>query len=421
MAKILAQTILAPGHLNPFLPILIELQSRGHEIVIAVPAPATATLPSSVAGIRIQAAHPPTSTAPLLVVCDPPTTAPSDTQRTFAVHGEPIAGALASTIAAERPDCIIADPMLWGGLIVAEASGLPWASVSHNPYTLRASGQDARGPGLRPPKGWLGRFLHRAVAEHLLARSDRDLLPTMNAVRSRRGLHPLPHVDDAYRQAPLTIAATAEPFEYPRDDWPPAVRFVGPLGWEPPMPAPDWLDDLDERPLVLVVGSSIPEHGAARTWVRVALESLALEPIQVIATLPADDVPERLPANVRVTRYLPHGLLLPRAACVVCHGGPGITQKALSAGVPVVAVPFAHDRFEVARRVEVAGAGVRLAGKDLSPGRLRAAVRRAMRCRPGAQRIARAFREAGGAPAAASAVEELLRDARDVQRGAALP
>ena len=40
--------------------------------------------------------------------------------------------------------------------------------------------------------------------------------------------------------------------------------------------------------------------------------------------------------------------ILEIAACVVCHGGMGITQKALAAGVPVCAVPFGRDQPEVA-------------------------------------------------------------------------
>lgn len=37
---------------------------------------------------------------------------------------------------------------------------------------------------------------------------------------------------------------------------------------------------------------------------------------------------------------------------MISHGGTGTTQKALAAGVPVCAVPFMRDQFEVARRVE---------------------------------------------------------------------
>jgi UDP:flavonoid glycosyltransferase YjiC (YdhE family) len=86
----------------------------------------------------------------------------------------------------------------------------------------------------------------------------------------------------------------------------------------------------------------------------------------------------------------------------------GITQKALAHGVPVVAVPFGRDQPEVARRVEVAHAGVRLPARKLTPERLRNAVRRAIQLRPGAERIAAAFAAAGGAVAAANELEALI-------------
>ena len=117
------------------------------------------------------------------------------------------------------------------------------------------------------------------------------------------------------------------------------------------------------------------------------------------------------PANARVRRFVPHGPILDRAACAITHGGMGATQKALARGVPVCAVPFGRDQFEVARRVEVAGAGARLPAKRLSPKRLRAAVKEAIRCEPGARRIAASYRKAGGPVAAADALEELIRSA----------
>jgi UDP:flavonoid glycosyltransferase YjiC (YdhE family) len=54
--------------------------------------------------------------------------------------------------------------------------------------------------------------------------------------------------------------------------------------------------------------------------------------------------------------------VLPRASVVVCHGGAGITLEALAHGVPVCAVPFVRDQWEVARRLERTGAGTRRAG-----------------------------------------------------------
>jgi UDP:flavonoid glycosyltransferase YjiC (YdhE family) len=62
----------------------------------------------------------------------------------------------------------------------------------------------------------------------------------------------------------------------------------------------------------------------------------------------------------------------------------------------------------VARRVEVAGAGSRISARRLNPQRLQAKVREAIACRPGAERIASAFSSAGGAAAAADAIEQRL-------------
>ncbi len=108
-------------------------------------------------------------------------------------------------------------------------------------------------------------------------------------------------------------------------------------------------------------------------------------------------------------RFVAHEPILERAVCVVCHGGMGITQKALAAGVPVVVVPFGRDQLETARRVELARAGVRLSPRRLTPERLARAVRAATAMREGAQRVSRAYAAAGGAGAAADAIEAIVR------------
>jgi MGT family glycosyltransferase len=199
---------------------------------------------------------------------------------------------------------------------------------------------------------------------------------------------------------------TAEPFEYPRSDWPASVRLIGPCAWDPPADAPEWLDDL-KRPLVLVTTSS--EFQDDGRLVRTALDALAGEELEVVATLPAATIGAmEVPANARVLPFVPHSPLLERAACAITHGGMGATQKALALGVPVCAVPFGRDQLEVARRVEVSGAGTRLPASKLSPQRLRAKVLEAISRKAGAERIAAAFADAGGATAAVDAFEQEL-------------
>ena len=76
-------------------------------------------------------------------------------------------------------------------------------------------------------------------------------------------------------------------------------------------------------------------------------------------------------------------------------------------------VPFGRDQFDVARHVQVAGAGTRLPASRLRPERLRSAVREAMGKKAGARRIAAAFDAAGGPRAAAEALEKLLSEQSD--------
>jgi MGT family glycosyltransferase len=182
--------------------------------------------------------------------------------------------------------------------------------------------------------------------------------------------------------------------------------MVGPCDWDPPADPPAWLDEVTD-PIVLVTTSS--EFQDDRRLVACALEALASEPVHVVATLPANAAEGfAVPANARVLPFTPHAPILDRAACAITHGGMGATQKALARGVPVCVVPFGRDQLEVARRVEVAGAGTRLPAPRLRPDRLRAAVREAISRRDGAARVAAGYRAAGGPPAAADALEALL-------------
>jgi MGT family glycosyltransferase len=236
--------------------------------------------------------------------------------------------------------------------------------------------------------------------------AERIVKRSLAPLRARLSLPPIGGATEMLAGPPVLLYLTAEPFEYPRSDWPSNVRMVGPMSWDPPADRPAWLSAI-EGPLVLVSTSS--EFQDDGRLVAVALEALAEEELTVLATLPSADSPSvPVPANARLERFVPHGPVLERAVCAITHGGMGVTQKAIAAGVPVCAVPFGRDQLEVARRVEVSGAGTRLPVSRLNPRRLRAKVQEAIAAREGARRIAAAFEAAGGAPAGADAVESLL-------------
>ena len=405
MAKIICYTSPGRGHLFPTVPILLELKRRGHEVLLLTLREEMARI--SATGLRVRAiAEALEAIAHDDYGASSPTGALDRAVRVMAARAAHEVPDLESAIRDERPDGLLVDFNCWGGAAVAEKSGLPWALFM--PYFLpwRLPGLPPFGPGLAPRNNFTGRVRDFVVAKLVHGVVNRNL-PLLNGIRARVGLPNLPHMTQLGRTAPRILYYTAEPFEYACPARPASVVMIGPGLWEPPAAVPDWLARID-RPLVLVTCST--EYQADGKLASAALEGLAGEDVFVVVTTAAVDPAEfRAPANARVERFLPHAPLLDRAVCVVCHGGMGITQKALAARVPVCVVPFGRDQLEVARHVEVAGAGVRLEPKKLTPSRLREAVRAARGRKAGAERIAAAFRAAGGAVRAADELEQLMR------------
>lgn len=400
--KVLAYTSPARGHLNPMMGPLLELSRRGAEVHVR-------TLRAGVEPVREAGL----SCEPI----DPAIEAVAmDDHRARSQVG---AGKRAFQVWAERarlevgdfggalreisPDVAVVDTTTFGAKAVAEQEGLAWAES--RPFLLDETvpGVPPFGFGLRPADGPFGR-LRDAALSLVVARFDKNVrLPTANAGRLAAGLPALRAIEEARQRAPLTLYYTAEPFEYPRA-LPEGVLMVGAGTWDPPAalrrPLPE-----GERPLALVACSS--EFQDDGKIAAAALEGMTDRWRLVVTTAGVD--PASLPhrGDAVVERFLPHRPLLEQASVVVCHGGMGVTQKALAHGVPVCVVPWARDQLDVAARVEEAGAGVKLPRRRLSPARLAAAAAAAEACAPGAAAVRAGYESTGGDPAAADALEAL--------------
>ncbi len=405
MASILAYVDAVPGRLYPLVPTLLELQNRGHRVALRCGLDDVERMRA--AGLAAEPLAPPIERfAPDDWRARTPITALIKGLGRFGERAQYQIPDLQRAIEAEHPDILFIDEGAWGAAAAAEASGLPWAYSIVSPVPLRSRDAPPFGLGFAPRHDLIGRLRDATVARAGLFALERLIGRSMNPLRRELGLGPVRSIGDVYLAADAVLAYTAEPFEYPRTDWPAKVHLVGPGLWEPQAPRPAWLDTID-RPLVLMTCSTLFQND--RRLAEVACEAFAGEPFEVVVTTADVDAAGLTPPpNVRIERFVPHGPVLERASCVVCHAGMGITQKALAHGVPIVAVPFGRDQPEVARRVEVAGAGVRLPKGRLTPARLRCAVRRAMELRAGATRIQAAFAVAGGPRSAADAIEGLL-------------
>jgi len=332
-------------------------------------------------------------------------------ERAFAVWAEraPLEVAdFGAALGAVGPDLALVDTTTFGAKAVAEREGLAWAES--RPFLLEdpAPGVPPFGFGLRPKDGPLAR-LRDGFLGLVLSRFDKTArLPTANAGRAAAGLPPLDRIEEARSRAPLTLYFTARPFEYERA-LPKGVLMVGAATWDPAAALPQSIP-ADDRPLALVTCSSEFQDDSAIA--AAAIEGMAGRWRLVVTTAGVDPASMPRHGDAVVERYLPHRPLLERASVVVCHGGMGIAQKALAHGVPVCIVPWGRDQLDVAAHVEVAGAGVRLSRRRLSPARLAEAAAAAEGCAPGAARVKAGYEAAGGDSTAADALEDLFSSSR---------
>ncbi|MBV8179000.1 MAG: glycosyltransferase [Mycobacterium sp.] len=404
MARILAYTSPALGHLFPFSALLLELSGRGHEIHLrtlstGVDLGRQLGFTTDIIDPRIEA----------IANDDWKASSPRGAlKRAVDVFCRRAAYEVADfgdAVARTRPDALLVDVNCWGALSVADAGDTPWACFS--PYTpaLQSRGVPPFGLGLAPMRGVLGQVRDAALRPIAIGMMERAVLPAGNKIRASAGAPPVASADEFMRRAPLMLVASGKPFEYPQSDWGDAVQMIGPCMFEPAMDAvPQWLKAID-RPIVLVTTSS--QQQADEKLVKMAITALADMPVHVVATLPAGlptDI-EPIP-NATVVQFVPHGPVLDRAVCAITHGGMGGTQKALARGVPVCVVPFGRDQFEVARRVEVARCGTRLPAKKLTAKRLATKVQQAMTMTAGARVVAAGFEATGGAARGAELIEQ---------------
>jgi MGT family glycosyltransferase len=423
MARILVYTSPARGHLYPILGPALELAARGHDVhvltleaeldrVAALGLGASAIAPA-VEAIEMDDWREQSARAALMRALG-----------VFAERAPHDHADLRAAIAAQQPDALVVDDNAWGAQTAAVASGLPWAGFQPYLTPLPSPEVPPVGLGLKRDGGVVAQLRDRLLSKLMMRQMGGVALPVVNRLRAADGLPPLRSMPELLALPPRTIYFTAEPFEYSRSDWPASFVMVGAATWAPPADAPEWLAAI-ERPLVLVTCST--ERQSDRAIVEAALTGLADEDVFVVATSAAHNPASFEPGpNARVEAFLPHDPLVRRAAAVVCHGGMGITQRALAHGVPLCVVPFGRDQVEVARHVEEAGAGVRVLPKELTPERLRDAVHTARSRTDGAARVAAAFAEAGGSARAADVVDELLAGAavpgaagRELEFGAA--
>ena len=388
MARFLFVVPPLTGHVNPTVSVARALEARGHEVAWAAhPGTVQRLLPD---GARIL---PMPEAAPAGLVNQV-------AERARAVRGAaalrflwedflvPLARsmrpAVEAALDAYAPDVVAVDQQAVGGALACRRRGARWATLA----TTSAGVTDPLA-GLPQVKRWLADLLGGLARE---AEVDLDGAPGDEVCLS-------PH---------LVIAFSTAALVGPTERFGPRYRFVGPSISDRPEPTPFPWDALGPGEKVLVSMGTV-NAGISGRFFRAAIDAAAGCGIQAIVAAPPDDVGEVPPGTI-AQRYVPQLALLDHVDAVVCHGGHNTVCEALAHGLPLVVAPIKDDQPIVADQVVAAGAGLRVKFGRVQAPALAAAIRRVLDepgFRAAAARVRASFAGAGGAPAAAAALEEL--------------
>jgi MGT family glycosyltransferase len=384
--RVLFTCLPATGHFHPLVPIARAIADAGHEVAFATHA-SMASLVERAGFIHLPAGHDLASPEVGAVLAEMGTL-PQREQPIFAARrffGELMAPVMADDLPGllERwpADLLVRDSTEIAGCVVAERLGLPYAAVS----VVACGFYQAVREAVAEPANAL-RAAHGLPSDPSLAMLDRYL-----------NLHPFPprFLDPSLRDVATTRFIRPEPFDQSGE---------GTL--------PDWADDLPDQPTVYAtLGTAF---NFRMDLFAAILAGLRDEPVNLILTVGRDQDPAQFgaqPPNVRVERYIPASLLLPRCDLVLTHGGSGTTMAALVNGLPLVIAPISADQPNNAERCTDLGVGRVVEADQISPEAVRDAVRAVLAepsYRRGAERVREEIRALPGPEHAARLLEQLV-------------
>jgi rhamnosyltransferase subunit B len=127
------------------------------------------------------------------------------------------------------------------------------------------------------------------------------------------------------------------------------------------------------RPLIVFCAGSAGQP--AQRFFDAAVEASRARPWRALLLAPGyTPTANRLPENVVCPGFVPLYAVIGETAAIVHHGGMGTLSLALAHGRPQIVVPFGHDQFDNAARLEQLGVARILRAKKRLASRIAGAV-----------------------------------------------
>jgi UDP:flavonoid glycosyltransferase YjiC (YdhE family) len=323
----------------------------------------------------------------------------------------------------ERADLLLLGELNYTGPLVAEVTGIPWASYVLAPLSFFS----AFDPPVLPPYPRLaradrtpgmGRVMKR-LARFTTRKWPEPIYELRRELGLERGRNPL---FDAKHSPHLVLALFSRVLGEEQKDWPENTLITGFCYFdaeEGDAELPPHLEKfLSEGPppVVFTLGSAaVRAAGRFYEYSARAAISLGVRAVMLIGTDERNRPRHPLPDSICVAEYAPYSKLFPRSAAVVHQGGVGTTAHCLKAGKPMLIMPYSHDQPDNARRMRRLKVARVLQRKNYTPLRVARKLKTLLEQRKYTQRaqsVARILAHEDGTKAACDALEQLWKRTR---------
>jgi rhamnosyltransferase subunit B len=414
------------GDINPLIALALELKRRGHIAVMALPnvyRPKIEPL-----GLAFHAVRPdidPTDSALIAMVYDVKHGTETGLRKfLFPVLRQTYDDLLAAATQPVRADLLLLGELNYAGPIVAEVTGIPWASYVLAPLSFFS----AFDPPVLPPYPRLaradkvtgfGRVIKR-LARFTTRKWPEPIYELRRELGLPRGLNP---IFNAKHSPNLVLALFSRVLGVEQKDWPPNTLITGFCFYDSdagnaslPPNLKEFISE-GEPPVVFTLGSAavLAAGDFYEVSARAAIK-LGIRTVLLIGTDPRNRPRLSLPSSICVAEYAPYSALFSRSSLVVHQGGVGTTAQCLRAGKPMLIMPYSHDQPDNARRMRRLKVSRTIQKASYTPAPV-ARKLQAMLDEPGfalrAQSVARQIAAEDGVKTACDALEALY--ARSIQ------
>jgi len=354
------------GDVNPLIALALEMRARGHDPVLAVPDMFRAKIePLGIAFHRVRPDQDPHDSRMVAMIYD----IKKGTERglrefLFPAIRESYEDLLAAVQAEGGADLLVSGELAYAGPIVAEVTGIPWASYVLAPFSFFS----AYDPPVLPPYPTLAKLQALVPGMgHVIARFARFVTrkwcDPIYELREELGLPPGDDpIFDAKFSLQLVLALFSPILGAPQPDWPDCTRTTGFVFYDGDAGKMDLLPEVERfldagpPPLVFTLGSAaVLDAGDFYEQSALAAEQLNQRAVLLVGNDPRNLPAHKVPESVCIVPYAPYSRLFPRASLIIHQGGVGTTAQALRAGKPMLLMPYSHDQPDNARRMRRLG------------------------------------------------------------------